>query len=118
MSWVSALEGFLVGFAFGAFVSYLVERFTNRALLNADNKNNILGISLARQFCHVATLLVVFLLRNRIPLPFVPLILGTAVGISILSIALAFRTARQVQAQDETVPAGEGSAGTKKDLEE
>ena len=95
------IYGGLAGLAFGSAVAYLNSLVTkhyikkNSQKTGADGNLSVMGMNVARQLINLAALLAVFLLRNVIPLPFSAVIIGTAVGLTLISTFFVWLISRQ-----------------------
>lgn len=81
--------GAAAGLAFGAAAGYIKYLAVWKSIVKAGERekvedSKILSRMIISNACNIAILLVVFLLRNHIPLEFVSTILGTAIGLSIV----------------------------------
>lgn len=89
-----------IGFVFGSLVAFANLQITRRSL-QKNNANGIMAASMLRMLVNVAALALVYLTRNLLPLPFYGTIIGTAVGLSLMSILLNLRLSKK-QLQDPT----------------
>ncbi len=81
--------GAVAGLIFGAAAGYVKYLLVWRKIVKAGDDEKVEGSSLVSRMiissaCDAAILLVVFLLRNLIPLEFITTILGTGVGLAIV----------------------------------
>lgn len=97
-SWVYILGG-LVGLVLGTAVSVCLHLLTVRKINKAKTTADVMTVSGLRLLVCAALFLVLFLLRNVLPINFYAAIIGAAIGLTatsvILSAMLMRRTARQ-----------------------
>ena len=97
------LLGGAAGLAFGLLVAAGNTLLTRRSLQRAkQNTASVMGTSGLRQVINLAALVLLYLLRNVLPLPLAGTLIGTAVGLSGGSIAGVWILARRM---DDTIPA-------------
>ena len=82
--------GILAGFAWGALAGFLNTRITKWSLSKGETRLLLAG-NLLRTVVDLVALGLVFLLRHGLPLPFEPVLIGTAIGLSLVSVLYAFR---------------------------
>ncbi len=100
MSVLSCVIGAAAGLAFGSAVSTLNVHITEKYILNVDNQellktgtSRIMAINAVRLLLDAAALFVVFILRNVLPFSFIPAIIGTAFGLSVVSFFMLYKAA-------------------------
>ena len=99
--------GGLAGLIFGSAVAFINSRITKAYLNRSEKKERenpdkpsaggVIGVMLVnflRLIISAGALLLVFLLRKMIPLPFNSLIIGTAVGLTLISFVFLYITVR------------------------
>lgn len=97
------LLGGAAGLVFGLLVAAGNTLLMRRSLQRArQNTASVMGTSGLRQVINLAALVLVYLLRNVVPLPLAGTLIGTAVGLSGGSIAGVWILARKM---DDTIPA-------------
>jgi len=97
------LLGGAAGLVFGLLVAAGNTLLTRRSLRRArQNTASVMGTSGLRQVINLAALVLVYLLRNAVPLPLAGTLIGTAIGLSGGSIAGVWILARKM---DDTIPA-------------
>ncbi len=97
------LLGGAAGLAFGLFVAAGNTLLMRRSLQRAkQTQATVMGTSGLRQVINLAALVLVYLLRNVLPLPLAGTLIGTAVGLSGGSITGVWILARKM---DDTIPA-------------
>lgn len=89
MSYVLAV---LVGAVWGVAMGF-VNMLIMRAALKKNKDGAFAGASIFRTVLDLAAFVVVFLLRNILPLPYTFVLVGTAAGLSITTIVLSYRLA-------------------------
>ncbi|MBQ6465546.1 MAG: hypothetical protein IJJ43_04695 [Oscillospiraceae bacterium] len=89
MSYVLAV---LVGAVWGVAMGF-VNMLIMRAALKKNKDEAFAGASIFRTVLDLAAFVVVFLLRNILPLPYTFVLVGTAAGLSITTIVLSYRLA-------------------------
>ena len=99
---VSYLIGGAVGLVFGSLVAWLNSRLTAHYLQKpeSERKNHTVGVlamSFGRMLVSFGALLLVFLVRNLLPWPFAAVILGTALGLTLVSFVIIFRLSKKYQ---------------------
>lgn len=99
---VEYVIGVVVGIVYGSLVAFLNSRLTKRYLDRQQTGSNtgmasVLSLSLGRQLISLAALLVVFLLRNWLPWPFAAVLIGAAVGLSVISIVIIYRLTKKYE---------------------
>ncbi len=82
--------GLLAGLVWGALIG-LVNTLIMKKSLKKNDSNLVMAANLARMVLDLAALGLVFLLRNLLPFPYEPMLVGTAVALSIVSLVFAFR---------------------------
>ena len=88
---ISYVLGGLVGLAFGSLTAFLNSRITkhylkkNSARDGPEGVGAVMGVTVLRQIVNVAALAAVYFNRNLVPLPFIATIIGTAVGLTAVS---------------------------------
>lgn len=101
------LIGGLLGAVFGAAVAWCGAQLTRRSL-EKDNTAALMGASFLRMLTDIAALLVLYLLRDVLPFPFYGVIVGAALGLSLVGIVLAARMVKKL-GRDETSREGSDS---------
>ncbi len=89
MSLILAIAAGLVWGALAAFVNMCI----NRAALAKGSTNALLAANLGRTAVDIAALAAVFLLRKVLPFSYEVMLISTAVTLSLLTVAFAFRIA-------------------------
>ena len=84
--------GIAAGLVWGALAALVNMLINKKALAKADT-NALLAANLGRMAIDVAALALVFLLRKQLPFSYEAMLIGTAVSLSLLNIAFAFRMA-------------------------
>lgn len=82
----------LLGAVWGVLAGLFNGLITRRALRKQNDKA-LLEANLARSAVDIAALAAVFLLRERLPLPYTFVLVGTAAGLSITTIVISYRIA-------------------------
>lgn len=82
--------GVLAGLVWGGLIGLVNTLIMKKGLKKNDN-NLVMAANLARMVLDLAALGLVFLLRNLLPFPYEPMLVGTAVALSIVSLVFAFR---------------------------
>ena len=82
--------GVLAGLVWGGLIGLVNILIMKKGLKKNDN-NLVMAANLARMVLDLAALGLVFLLRNLLPFPYEPMLVGTAVALSIVSLVFAFR---------------------------
>ena len=82
--------GVLAGLVWGALIG-LVNTLIMKKGLKKNDSNLVMAANLARMVLDLAALGLVFLLRNLLPFPYEPMLVGTAVALSVVSLVFAFR---------------------------
>lgn len=101
MSYTMYIWGGLLGLAFGSAVAFLNSIITKRYIKKNSEKAgpegtaSVMGMNLARQLVNVAALFAVFLTRKLIPLPFAATLIGTALGLTVVSVILVYRLSKK-----------------------
>ena len=85
--------GGLAGLVWGALAALLNAGITKRAL-KKNSDSSLLTANALRLPVDFLALGAVFLLRRRLPFPYEPALIGTAVSLSVLTIVFAFRLSR------------------------
>lgn len=101
---VTYIIGGVVGLVFGSLIALLNSRLTKCYLQKAESQRqgNMIGVmamSFGRMLISFGALLVVFLLRSVLPWPFTAVILGTALGLTVVSFVVIFRLSKKYQDQ-------------------
>ena len=82
--------GVLAGLVWGALAGFLNTRITKRAI--EKNSNNALMVgNLLRTVVDLLALTLVYLLRGVLPLRYEPVLVGTAIGLSLVTVVFAYR---------------------------
>lgn len=94
--------GGVVGLAFGSLVAGLSSCLTAHYLKKqaSERKDSMLGVmamSFGRLLIAAAALFVVFLLRNLLPWPLNAMLLGTALGLTVVSFIIIFILSKKYQ---------------------
>jgi hypothetical protein len=84
------LIGLLAGLAWGALCGFLNTRILKRAVEKNDN-NFMMAANILRLLVDLVALGAIFLLRGVLPFSYEAALVGTAIALSLLTIALAFR---------------------------
>jgi hypothetical protein len=84
------LIGLLAGLAWGALCGFLNTRILKRAVEKNDN-NFMMAANILRILVDLVALGAVFLLRGVLPFSYEAALVGTAIALSLLTIAFAFR---------------------------
>ena len=84
------LFGILAGLVWGGLCGLLNTRILKKAIEKNDN-NALMTSNLLRLLVDAAALGAVFLLRGVLPFSFEGMLVGTAVALSLVTIAFAFR---------------------------
>ncbi len=89
--------GGAAGLAFGSLVAYLNSLITKKYLNRNKDKQKpegtaaAMGLNLIRQLVNIAALAVVFFTRSIVPLPFIATVIGTALGLTAVSVLFVYR---------------------------
>lgn len=86
--------GVLAGLVWGGLVGLVNILIMKKGLKKNDN-NLVMAANLGRMVLDLAALGLVFLLRNILPFPYEPMLIGTAVALSLASLIFAFRYGRR-----------------------
>ena len=94
------LLGGIAGLVFGGLVAFLNSRLTKRYMRQQEDQTDqsmlpLMKLSVSRQIFALAALAIAFLLRNVYPWPFVAVICGTAVGLTVVSFLFLYRLTRK-----------------------
>ncbi len=84
------LIGLLAGLAWGALCGFLNTRILKRAVEKNDN-NFMMAANILRLLVDLVALGAIFLLRGVLPFSYEAALVGTAIALSLLTIAFAFR---------------------------
>jgi len=93
----------MAGLAFGSLIAFINTRITKKFLLDDAAKNldpakyglpKVMLVNVLRFILSAAALLVVYILRNIIPLNYVATIIGTACGLTFISYILLWLQVR------------------------
>lgn len=97
------LLGGLAGFLLGLAVGYCNMCITKHSMKRQNNNDigTVMGTNVLRQLINFATLAIVFLLRNVIPLPFYGTIIGTALGLSAGNVFFIWLLTKQTEQQQQ-----------------
>jgi hypothetical protein len=97
---ISYVLGGLVGLAFGSLTAFLNSRITKRYLKKNSARDDpegvgaVMGVTALRQIVNVAALAAVYFTRNLVPFPFIATIIGTALGLTAVSMAFIHAVAK------------------------
>lgn len=96
------IVGGVVGLVFGSLVALLNSRLTAHYLKKdaSERKGSMIGVlamSFGRMLISFAALLLVFLIRNLLPWPFTAVIVGTVLGLTVVSTIIVFRLSKKYQ---------------------
>ena len=89
MSGLTVIAG-LAGLVWGA-LGGLINVSIMKKAIGKENNNAVMGGNLARTVVDLVFLGLVFLLSGLLPFPYEPMLIGTAISLSVVSIAFAFR---------------------------
>ena len=94
--------GGAVGLAFGSLVALLNSRLTAHYLKKqeSERKDNMIGVmamSFGRMLIAAAALFLVFLVRNWLPWPLAAVLLGTALGLTVVSFVIILVLSKKYQ---------------------
>jgi drug/metabolite transporter (DMT)-like permease len=104
---MSYLIGGLIGLAFGTLVAYLNTTLTKHYIrTNGERKEpegtgKALAFSFGRQLIDIAALCIVFFTRKLIPFPFLSTLIGTAVGLTLVSYLFLYYMVKKEERKSE-----------------
>ena len=82
--------GVLAGLVWGGLIG-LVNTLIMKKGLKKNDSNLVMAANLGRMTVDLLALLLVFLLRKRLPFSYEAMLIGTAVALSLVSLIFAFR---------------------------
>ena len=88
---IGAVLGLLWGGAFGLLNGWILKKAVGKGASNA-----VLAANLGRMAIDLVALGSVFLLRGLLPIPYEPVLIATAVALSLMSILTAFRYGKKL----------------------
>lgn len=88
---IGAVLGLLWGGAFGLLNGWILKKAVAKGASNA-----VLAANLGRMAIDLVALGSVFLLRGLLPIPYEPVLIATAVALSLMSILTAFRYGKKL----------------------
>lgn len=97
------MESYIIGGLIGAAIGLAVAgcgAWVTRRSLKKDKTAAVMGASFLRMLLDIATLLVLYLLRNVLPFPFYGVIIGAALGLSVGGILFAALAGRKLRRED------------------
>lgn len=100
--------GGLVGLAFGSLAAFFNSRLTKYYLKKQQSADEdaaqphgspggYLAVSLGRQLIAIVALAFLLLIRKWLPWPFYSVLVGAALGLTLISILLSYRVAKQFE---------------------
>lgn len=82
--------GIVVGLVWGMLAGFLNTVITRKAL-SKESAAELMSVNLLRTAVDIAALAVVFFLRRVLPFSFEATLVGTAIGLSLVTIVFAYR---------------------------
>ena len=105
MSVLHILLGGILGLLYGSLIAYVNSKLTENYIRKNKEQDNPLqrvnSFSFTRQLVNAAALVILFLCYGILKKMFVPVLVGTLVGIGLVSYLFLLRIGRKSQEQDE-----------------
>ncbi|MBO4853542.1 MAG: hypothetical protein J5482_00140 [Oscillospiraceae bacterium] len=95
------LLGGLSGVAFGAAVA-LLGAYISNGVLRRRGESAVMAVMAARMLLDAAALGAVYLMRHVLPLPFEPIMIGTALGLSLTGIVTGWKLSHRLSRGEQT----------------